>query len=306
MGNSNRLLLVHRRMERVSPEEAVEIMLTPQFYTLKKETLPVRYAYQAKKIAPSLFEGLLEASRAHEYFVYKEEDSWVFIAYDPSEIIDFLEERGVAPEKVSKIYFAQQALRHFAEAPVQLGEKEALTVIDNMVVVVPQNALKDKTFATFSDSFRPPKGIRLEAGTSSVLGRKQAVILAVILSLFALVWMVEGWRYGKKNMTLQTELNTLYEANPALQSAYARESVAEKYRSIDKAQRAKREVIGKVAGLLFKGVTLTGFTLKGSSFTAHFSVSDAQVAQKLKQLVKAAGFSFKNVSATELVVEGRV
>jgi hypothetical protein len=59
MGNNKDLLLVHSAMERVTLVESVNVMLTPQFYTLKKEALPVKYAYQAKKIAPSLFEGLL-------------------------------------------------------------------------------------------------------------------------------------------------------------------------------------------------------------------------------------------------------
>jgi len=49
MGNNRELLLVHADMEHVSLSQSVNIMLTPQFYTLKKEPLPVKYRYQAKK-----------------------------------------------------------------------------------------------------------------------------------------------------------------------------------------------------------------------------------------------------------------
>ena len=61
MGSNKELLLVHASMEDVSLAHSVNVMLTPQFYTLKKEELPVKYLYQAKRIAPSLFDGLLEA-----------------------------------------------------------------------------------------------------------------------------------------------------------------------------------------------------------------------------------------------------
>mgnify|MGYP001829238495 CR=1 FL=1 len=74
MRNNKELLLVHPSMKPVSLTEAVNVMLPPQFYTLKKEALPLRYAYQAKKIAPSLFDGLLEAGGHYEYMVWKEDE----------------------------------------------------------------------------------------------------------------------------------------------------------------------------------------------------------------------------------------
>ena len=66
MGSNKELLLVHASMEHVSLTHSVNVMLTPQFYTLKKEALPVKYLYQAKRIAPSLFDGLLEEGRSYE------------------------------------------------------------------------------------------------------------------------------------------------------------------------------------------------------------------------------------------------
>ncbi|MDQ7086270.1 MAG: hypothetical protein Q9M36_15810 [Sulfurovum sp.] len=53
MGNTKELLLIHQEMRsiRVLPSKGVNIMLTPQFYTLIREDLPVKYAYQAKRIA---------------------------------------------------------------------------------------------------------------------------------------------------------------------------------------------------------------------------------------------------------------
>jgi len=91
-------------MPDVTLRETVNVMVTPQFYTLKKEALPVKYAYQAKKIAPSLFDGLLEEDGNYEYMVSKEEEDWVFIAYDIKKITDFLALKGIKTNSKRKGY----------------------------------------------------------------------------------------------------------------------------------------------------------------------------------------------------------
>jgi len=305
-GNSNPLVLVHRNMEHIAIDVPVDVMLTPQFYTVKKEPLPVRFAYQAKKIAPSLFDGLLDTEGNYDYFVYRENDSWVFIAYEAAEIMYFLQKKGISPEKIGKIYFAQQAVNKIT-SPVALGEKEALTQIDGTVVVIPRMALPNADFLPFDNSFRPLQGVRPEAGVQSLLSRKEAIVLAVVLVLFAAVWFAEGMRYGKTNVKLQERLTELYESYPALQSAYARESIASKYRTIDTVERKKRKIIGKIAGLIFKGVTLTEFDMTPQKFKAVFVLSDAKVAKRFDQLLKSAGFSKTPASSDrKIVVEGRL
>jgi len=306
MGNSNRLLLVHRHMEPVSPDKAVDIMLTPQFYTMKKEKLPLRYAYQARKIAPSLFDGLLEDAKNYDYFVYKEDTDWVFIAYNPDEIIRFLLQKGIGPEKVGKVFFVQQAKEHIT-APLALGDKEAVTVLDETVVVVPRQVLGGGEYIPFDEHFRPDKGLRLETGIRVLLTKKQAIVVAVVLLLFGMIWMAEGIRYGKTNTVFKKELDRLYESYPALQSAYARENIAGKYRKIDRAERRKREIVGKIAGLIFKGVTLTDFTLNREGFRAHFMLQDKAVATRFTALLQSAGFKkYTRSGEHEITVEGKL
>jgi len=303
-GNSNRLLLIHRNMERISPDTPVDVMLTPQFYTIKREPLPVKFAYQAKKIAPSLFDGLLESDGSYDYFVYREGDTWVFIAYDLDEVLAFLAQKGIPPEKTGKIYFAQQVWKKITD-PIPLGEKEALTVLDGTVVVVPRMALPGANFLSFDESFRPSKGVSPEVGGQTLFTRKQAIVVAAVFVLFGGIWLAEGLRYGKTNVTLQKQLNEFYENYPALQSAYTRDSIAGKYRKIDTEERKKREIIGKIAGLIFKGVTLTEFNMTQKKFKAVFVLSDKQVAKRFDQLLKSAGFSKSKASSdTKIIVEG--
>jgi hypothetical protein len=280
-------------------------MLTPQYYTLKKEELPVKYLYQAKKIAPSLFDGLLEEVGSYEYLVYKEKEKWVFIAYNPGQIRSLLLSKGINPEQVGKIFFAQQAVEHF-KAPVFLGENEALLALDDTVVVVPQEALDDEVESIpFTNDFTPKSGITLQGSYGSLFSLKQAIALASVFLLFAGMFFVEGWRYGNDSQAENEEIQRLLEAYPSLQSKMKRENIASKYMTIDTLERKKRDIVKSLAGMIFKGVTFISFTLNEKQFKALFSCSDAKVAKRLMELAKKEKFkTSKDAGSNDLWIEG--
>lgn len=305
MGSNKELLLIHAGMKRVFLSHGVNVILTPQYYTLKKEELPVKYLYQAKKIAPSLFDGLLEEVGSYEYLVYKEEDKWVFIAYNPGQIRSLLLSKGINPEQVGKIFFAQQAVEHF-KSPVLLGENEALVALDNTVVVVPQTALDEEVKPIpFTNNFTPKTGISLQGVYGSLLSMKQALALALIFLLFGGMFFVEGKRYSKGSTAIQGELQELQDAYPSLQSRIQRESIADKYRSIDSKERRKREIIKSLSGLIFKGATLNSLLVNDKGFKAQFACSDEKVAKHLSQLAKKEKFQkVKNTGSNTVEIEG--
>lgn len=308
MGKTKELLLVYPFMDNVRLEERVNIMLTPQFYTLKKEFLPVKYAYQAKKIAPSLFEGLLEESSDYDYMVFKEEDTWVFIAYDIEKITNFLSSKGIEASMISKLFFAQQSIDSFSR-PIALGDKEALVALDEKVVVVPRIALgeEEKPSLGLDDSFTPDKGIALQGNIGSLLNKKQAYTLAAVFMLFAIVFVANGARYGGDTEAVEEELQAMYEAYPTLQSSYTREGIVNKYREIDTKERSKRDVIKTLAGMIFKGVTLTSFQINEKKFKVQFACADAQVAKRVKQLAKKAKYNVSKVKgSTDVRIEGTI
>jgi len=305
--NSKSLLLVYRNMAQQSLSDTVNIMLSPQFYTLKKETLPLKYAFQAKKIAPSLFDGLLENTENYDYFVYRKEEVWVFIAYNPEVINHFLVSKGIRSEQVGKIFFAQQAL-DVLTAPVLLGAKDALAVIDGSVVLIPQSALQEGTETLTPDEhFAPKHGVMLQGAFNSLLTKKQAITLAALFTFFALAFFVEGWRYSQKSEVTKAEIEALIEKYPTLQSQYARKSIAEKYRAIDKNERKKRDTVKTLGEMIFKGVAVDTFKMDDKGFSVRFKCSDAKVAKHLKELSKKESFpSVKTLTNNIVQIGGKL
>jgi len=307
MENTKELILIYKDMNSVSsiPANGVNIMLTPQFYTIKREELPVKYAYQAKGVAPSLFDGLLEDVQNHKYFVIKEENSWLFIAYDVKKIKIFLEQKGIAIAQVSKVYFAEQVADLFT-APMLIGEKEALVNLNGTITVLPQVALNpDEKPIHINANFTPKKGIAFEGGGKSFLTTNESYTLASVFVLFAVIYFVEASRYGGENEAQVQETQELLENYPSLQSSYARQSISDKYRIIDEKERKKRDVIKALSHMIFKGSTLTSFLMDNKKFQAQFACKDKNVAKKLQELAKKEKFNINKVSdSNDMKIEG--
>lgn len=304
LGDNKELVLTYLSMPKMSLQHSSDLLLTPQFYTLKKETLPIKYVYQARRIAPSIFEGMLEEDRAYEYFVYKENDQWVFIAYSLEEITAFLKSKEIEPEKVSKLFFAEQWISAFKK-PYLLNEKEVLAVLDDTVVIVPRTAVGDGELNTSLDAQKPSKGISLHSAYTSLLSFPQAVGFAVIFILFAALFFAEGLRYGGNAASGKEELESLIASNPSLESQYTRESIAKKYRTIDTTERKKREAVKTLIGMAYKGVELQELQIDEKRVRASYMIKKSRVRQRMESEAKKANYTVKKITGG-IQLEGKL
>ncbi len=99
--------MLYRDMPNISIQKGrgVDILLTPQFYTSLKEDLEVKFAYQAKQIAPSLFDDYIEDIEGYQFAVYKDGKDWHFFAFNIEDIFKFVEERGLNRYQVGQDIF---------------------------------------------------------------------------------------------------------------------------------------------------------------------------------------------------------
>ena len=117
-------------------DENSSFILSPSFYWIKKEEIPVKSLREAQKVAKSLFDYLPD-SHELKFVVNKKEDRFLFIAYNPKEILAALKAKGI--KKPNNIYLAQEA---FFEKNVLLNEQEALITVDDIVIKVPVSLIQ--------------------------------------------------------------------------------------------------------------------------------------------------------------------
>ena len=306
--NSNgRLILLHRGMGKPKRAQRYDLLLSPEFYVIKKENIPIKYAFQAQRLAPSVLEDLLPEDRQFGYAVFKDGDEWFFVAYDPKEIEEFLkEELKIEPEQIGKIYFAQQIAGKISDTPLSLDELTALALVDGYVTVVPRRMMETNRYAKFSNSFRPEKSFRFSRLESEapVTNEKQAWIAAGLITLLAIFFFIEGISYSKAAKKAYAQLNERFKDYPQLQSARVRKNILDKYHRIDKEQRNIRDRLEALSLLTSKQSQIDTMTLSPGKVEARIS-TDPKERKKIEKIASQYHLLIdKNVSKGAVVIRG--
>lgn len=296
------LLLIHRDMPQISQAKAYDLMLTPQFYISKREELPVKYLYQAIRLAPSILDELTHGDD-YSYTAIKEDTGWILIAYSPDEIVSFMESKGLSKNQIGKIYFAQQSKDYF-ESVVSIDSKNAIMTVNNSVVMVPREFVKSEKFISLTEEARPDKGIRLKSGTSSILGSKQAIVISILLLLLSVGYIAEGLRYQKSLSTLDERVDRLKSKYPSLKnrSTLVLDSIYKSDYVIDSLQRKIRDRLKAISSLTSKNSKIDKLKIDDKGYAVTIS-SDKKTMKKLLKYAKTKNLKV-NSSSGSLVLKG--
>jgi len=307
MENSKPLVLIHKGMATSRSMTTINIMLSPQFYTMKREELPVKYLYQAKRLAPSILDNLLAEGREHQYHVYKDGDAWVFIAFEPLVIAQFLTTKGIKAEQVSKVFFAQQYPQKF-DRPFLLSETEVMSNLQDTVVVLPTTLINETVrYQMLDETVNSSDGISFNFNSSALLHQKEAIIIASILTLFTIMFVVEGFRYKSVISSMQEEVGVILEEHPSLQSQYARDNIAKKYRKIDKEERHKRNILKNLSSLIIPGAEIELLTMDSKRFMTEIKFPDEKRLLKVKSLASKKKYKSSRLgNGSVLKIEGKL
>ncbi len=199
---TNPVLLAHNDKVQLEPKQMIDVILSPKYYWVKREKLPVKYAYQAKAYAKSSFEGSIPDGN-YTYIVQKSDDEFVLYAYDDSFIIKELEEIGVKSSQISKVYFAQNEFEHFG-TPIKLSETEALLNHDKMILKVPLRMVeKSISISEYFTYHRLSKFYITLNKFNNIIDYKRAYIISTLLLFLSIFYTTEFfWLGGVKSEQL--------------------------------------------------------------------------------------------------------
>jgi hypothetical protein len=294
--SNGELILLYKNMPKPKRAGTYDIVLSPQFYILKKEQLPIKYSYQAKRLAPSILEEYLDHNKDYEYVVQKSKDGWKFFAYAPQDIEEFLYEFFDIPaNKIGQVYFADQLNTVLSKAPIELDENNALAILDSQATIVPKSMLEVDEYAKFNKKLRPKGGFSFKSSKKLKEGNKttnkSSIIIAILLSLIAIAYIVEGFSYKKATKIYQDKLLAFYEDSPELQSKLTRDSIKAKYEAIEKKQRSIREQLKNLSKLSSKKTILENLVLNKDNIEASFRVDPKEV-KKIKSITANTNLSY--------------
>jgi len=288
-------------MPYVTRAKRYDLMLTPQFYIFKKESLPVRYHYQAMKLAPSVLDELTGAG-SYSYAVIQEEDGWAFIAYDMGKIEAFLAEKGLSKNLINKIYFAQQAKEHF-KYPVSADEKNAVVTVDDTVVILPKTIVAEEEYGIITSAFRPDKGVSPAQSGSALFTQKQAIVISLLLLLLASGYIVEGIENKKALTKIEAKIEKSKTKYPKLQgkSSIVLNSLYESNYAIDSIQRKIRDRLKDISRLTSKVSKIDTLKITPQGYAVKIATEKKNIielkkyakSKDLKAVKSDTGFSLK-------------
>ncbi|MDR1976392.1 MAG: hypothetical protein LBQ18_05315 [Campylobacteraceae bacterium] len=221
------------------------IILSPKFYWVRHETLPVKYLFQAKEYAPSLFEGVVQDGN-YSYKVIKSADKFTLFAYDAKAILEELERLGVKSSQIENVYFAQT---EFSECPlpIKIDSKSAILNQNGKLIKVPLSIAKEHTSVDKVLSFHTLSQHRIKLGKFNRFYEKKGALGIVYILLFLILLALIDIYYTSslrgKFEVQEKEVLALYSLpSTSLQL----NALAKEYENINRVQKSFRDAFSHI------------------------------------------------------------
>ena len=287
------------------------LILSPYFYWSKiEDELPIKRVGEVKKLAPSLFEGMLPEGD-FIYQVYKlDEAKYLLIALDKKFILNELIKLNIDKTKINAIYLAQSEFNTISN-PIEIDDNSGLISIDGVVEKVSLKYISGystplKTILE-NMSFSKHK-IGIYEFEDNFIDNRSFYAIITILIIIASMNLFEYFVYKSDiNKVLIKKEEVLAKYNlPS--TTFELESIKSNLNSTQKSQIKLRKKILYLDNFPFKkDEFITRFELKSDNLEVAMKLNEAKRAESVKKYLKKE-FKIKKMRMKDdiLTVEMRI
>ncbi len=282
------------------------VILSPEYYWIKRVSLPVKSAREAKKLAESVFEGLLP-SGLYDYQVIKDGDEFLIIAYDREVIQKALKEHFRGTSEISGVYFAQNELKDL-KGCTTVNAKAALTPIDGILVQVPRSCID--TSAHLDDILPTLRlsrhKIRIGTSQKQTLPRSTVTMVAMAFFLVMASLLIEYIAYKKALSDILSQRESLISRYHLPQTSFELKSIEKSLLKKYEAQKKIRDALQKIALLSFaSGESIRRLTCTKQGVHLEIEGVESGREEVLKRLL-ASAFKVKETEMDGTVMKVEV
>ena len=175
---------------KITCDEKVDIILSPQFYWIRIFNIPVSNCTQALKVMNNLFENILPENEDFLYHIVKLEDKkFLCFAFNNDTILEYIKLSTLNLAQINTVYFAQTQMKHYKSFTIDnstfIYEKDILIKINSSLcenTKVLSNNLNQLTIPNKLDENKV--NIKFYSNT---INTKYIYILSIIL--FAIIFI---------------------------------------------------------------------------------------------------------------------
>jgi len=182
-----------------------DVILSPQFYWVKKVELPVKRVSQALSLAESVYANSLPAGD-FAFEASKSGEEFVIIAYDKEKISQVLKEKFIKNAKVSGIYFAQNEFSEL-DGCCGIDQNNSLINLNGLVLQVPRVCTESrKEITSYLENKKLSRNkISLGAFESSVVDAKEFYLLAAGVAILFASFVMDTINYKSEISSLEKQ-----------------------------------------------------------------------------------------------------
>ena len=221
----------------------ISIILSPEFYWVRKFEIPVKTETQARHVLPTLFEDILEDISILTYQVIKlEENQFLCFAYDNKRIYELIRKSNIPISNITGIYFAQNECKEFKT--FEIDNLKFMYTSDQILVKVPSTLLNDTM-----DLKKIINNINLSSNKlqiklyNNVINSKYYYSLIAIFAILILLNIIKYFDYSNEIKNLEDNLNNTKKVYNLPKSMIQTKSILDKYDKKVDVENKKREAI---------------------------------------------------------------
>ena len=220
------------------------LILSPEFYWVKRVSLNVSFAYEVKKMAPSLFDGMLPVGN-FEYFVFKlAKNDYIVTAFDMTSIKKNLQSLKIDMNFVEKIYLAQSEFVG-NDISLRVNDTCGMTSLDGIMLFTCLNFIDSNVF--LDDVIKHKKltnnYIYSKQFQKVKIEPKQLTLLIWIVLLLNSIFVLDIIKLNKSQNKLSNKKEDFIEKNSLPQTSFQLKSIQEELEVVARTQNDLREDI---------------------------------------------------------------
>ncbi len=271
------VVLAHPDNRYESIDGRVVVILSPAYYWYRRSEIPLRSARAARRIAPSLFFGWLPEGQ-FRFLAQKESDGHYGIyALD-------LEEQGLLPDRIERIYFAQAVLSK-EQTPMQASDESALDFIDGLCVSLPL-AYLSTTAKPAADLAPFGPSIRLGRVRSAGMSRGRFLWMAALALLVGASGAVQWYHYAALEAHFVQQRTDQLKSARLPGTSFQLDAIERRLAGVAKEQTTLREHLSTLLRTPMQDAHMAQLLFESNKLSARFQVSGADAQASLASLLK--------------------
>jgi len=280
-------LFLDKEAQPVNVQGKIDLILSPSLYWFRAESLPVKTVFQARKLAPSVFDAIIPEGTYSYHVLKRGEEYWLF-AYNEERVIDAVVRSGIRPADVRNIYFAQTECAAL-EKPLRLNATRILSSVDGVATELPARYAADTEDLRrfFETHVRQGPAVGITLYRSTLLDKKQFKRLSIVAAVFALLYGIEYFAARHQLQTVLDEKEKIADTYRLPQTSFERNGLIDALGKKQKRQLRLRETAKALFALPADSDNyVERLTLTTHNMTLSAVFKDAAQAEAFKTKLK--------------------